>query len=235
MRGKISERLRRVRVMLCGERGARKFARRADINYDTYIHYEKGTNIPATALANLAANCAINLYWLLMGEGEPLMPAGERVSESAHPYNAAPSQAVCPRCGYEFDIRQPLRGSRIMLCDPTAFAGGYRQSVLESLGARVMLCNSEEALGSLQERSDAAVVECWWPSGRDEGLRMAAIIRKRNLAERIVLVSSAEVQIDGDALKRAGADFYLVASPSREKFRGDILNAVLSPLPADKE
>lgn len=215
--------------MLCGKRGAKEFSRRADIIYDTYLHYEKGTNIPATALTKLARNCAINLYWLLMGEGEPFKAAGDRVSESAPPYNAAPPRVVCPKCGHGFDMRQPLTGRQILLCDPAAFAGNYRQSVLESLGAIVTVCNSEKTLESIQGCCDAAAVECWWPAGRDEGLRLAAIIRKRKLAERIILVSSAEMQISDAALKRAGANSYLVVSPSREKFRNDILNALLPP------
>lgn len=66
----ICERVKRVRVQVCGRRGQSRFAYLLGLSPSTYNYYEKG-RVPPVEVLDLAAKVSgAPLMWLIRGEPE---------------------------------------------------------------------------------------------------------------------------------------------------------------------
>jgi len=66
----ICERLRQVRVQVCGRRGQSRFAYLLGLSPSTYNYYEKG-RVPPVEVLDLASKVSgAPLFWLIRGEPE---------------------------------------------------------------------------------------------------------------------------------------------------------------------
>ncbi|NNM87854.1 MAG: helix-turn-helix transcriptional regulator [Phycisphaerae bacterium] len=67
---KICERMKQLRVQVCGRRGQSKFAYLLGISPSTYNYYEKG-RVPSVEILDLASKISgAPLMWLIRGEPE---------------------------------------------------------------------------------------------------------------------------------------------------------------------
>ncbi len=66
--GIICERLKQVRVQVCGARGQSHFAALLGLSPSTYNYYEKGRVPPVEVLDRTARLTGVPLLWLIRGE-----------------------------------------------------------------------------------------------------------------------------------------------------------------------
>src|SRR3954451_17262521 len=64
----ICERLKQVRIQVCGNRGQSHFAALLHLSPSTYNYYEKGRIPPVDVLDRAARVTAVPLLWLIRGE-----------------------------------------------------------------------------------------------------------------------------------------------------------------------
>jgi transcriptional regulator with XRE-family HTH domain len=64
----ICERLKQVRIQVCGPRGQSHFAALLNLSPSTYNYYEKGRIPPVDVLDRAARVTATPLMWLIRGE-----------------------------------------------------------------------------------------------------------------------------------------------------------------------
>ncbi|MCL2639556.1 MAG: helix-turn-helix domain-containing protein [Phycisphaerales bacterium] len=95
----ICERLKQVRVQVCGSRGQSHFANLLQLSPSTYNYYEKGRVPPVDVLDRAAKVTGAPLLWLIRGEPgdfaieslKKIEPAPEAPGFTA-PENPAPGQ-----------------------------------------------------------------------------------------------------------------------------------------------
>ncbi len=92
----ICDRLREAREAAFGPRGRAAFARALGLSPSTYIYYEKGRIPPPDVLARAAAVAAVNLEWLVTGQG-PREPAARTATAEAAAGLPAHFQAAVQR------------------------------------------------------------------------------------------------------------------------------------------
>jgi len=89
----ICERLKQVRVQVCGARGQSHFAALLNLSPSTYNYYEKGRVPPVDVLDRAARVTGAPLLWLIRGEPADftldtlrrIEPTAEALGESAEP------------------------------------------------------------------------------------------------------------------------------------------------------
>ncbi len=64
----ICERLKKLRVQVCGARGQSHFAMRLNLSPSTYNYYEKGRIPPVDVLDQASRITGVPLLWLVRGE-----------------------------------------------------------------------------------------------------------------------------------------------------------------------
>lgn len=88
----ICERLKQVRVQVCGPRGQSHFAGLLNLSPSTYNYYEKGRIPPVDVLDRASRVAAVPLLWLIRGEPEDFDVHGLRRIEAPPRAEAPPGQ-----------------------------------------------------------------------------------------------------------------------------------------------
>jgi hypothetical protein len=65
----LADRLRLIRVELCGERGGSEMARQLGVPVRTWYNYENGVTVPAEVILNFIVLMGVEPVWLMTGEG----------------------------------------------------------------------------------------------------------------------------------------------------------------------
>ncbi len=93
---KICERMKRLRVQVCGRRGQSKFAYLLGISPSTYNYYEKG-RVPSVEILDLASKISgAPLMWLIRGEPESFNVLDLKVILGELPVKPKPPKAAEP-------------------------------------------------------------------------------------------------------------------------------------------
>ena len=93
----ICERLKQVRVHVCGQRGQSHFAALLQLSPSTYNYYEKGRIPPVDVLDRASRMTEAPLLWLIRGEpGEFRVDTLKKIDTSRMPQPAHPNGHVNP-------------------------------------------------------------------------------------------------------------------------------------------
>src|SRR5215207_4336351 len=90
----ICERLKQVRIQVCGPRGQSHFAALLQLSPSTYNYYEKGRIPPVDVLDRASRVTAAPLLWLIRGEpAEFTLDSLKKIDPPAVTPEAAPAAA----------------------------------------------------------------------------------------------------------------------------------------------
>lgn len=93
----ICDRLKQVRVQVCGQRGQSHFAALLQLSPSTYNYYEKGRVPPVDVLDRASRVTGAPLLWLIRGEpGDFLLESLRKIEPTAIPAGSSDGSSAAP-------------------------------------------------------------------------------------------------------------------------------------------
>jgi transcriptional regulator with XRE-family HTH domain len=93
----ICDRLKQVRVQVCGQRGQSHFAALLQLSPSTYNYYEKGRVPPVDVLDRASRVTGAPLLWLIRGEpGDFLLESLRKIEPAAIPASSSDGSQMTP-------------------------------------------------------------------------------------------------------------------------------------------
>ena len=93
----ICERLKQVRVQVCGPRGQSHFAALLQLSPSTYNYYEKGRIPPVDVLDRASQITSVPLLWLIRGEPEFAIESLKKIEPQASMGDTSVAPAPAPQ------------------------------------------------------------------------------------------------------------------------------------------